>query len=1103
MGSCPCPSNGDAPRLGSQGWRGGPAAARGLFGAEREGRDPEVNSGHGFGRPRRTRKNSREWPRGLASRGVNQRLGGGLLAAGGQRVRRFKRLRLSADDCDALNQSPEGTAALTQPFSQRQSSRDSNRGLYPSYRTKKHPRGHQRTITDYFRIKAHPSPCADGSAQSSQIKVEDSPESCSLLCGEWNLAPVASESRPRFSQSASNCPMDSSHGDQDTRTLSDGVCEPSPYQAGIKEEFDDMDFDPLPDACFGLLGTTPWTEPQGHIDQLPDEVLRAIFALVPTVDLYQSLSLVSHRWREIISDPQFVPWKKLYLRYLKKESQALLTVDATRRQYGLIKEQDQCMLGLIRCIVALKSHQRWDTRAILECLESHPLFPVAEICIIHRLPYLESPIEGMPNVWAVMAAIVLFSGSLGDIQKLVSCLQRPGSTLSLVDVTEALYCMATLLHAMRADSVNVSNRIHYNLFYCLWQMENSSCGLAVAKPEISCPESGYGYQGPSRPAIQPTREQQHILNHMIEPGQVVKIVAFAGTGKTSTLIKYAQKWSNLRFLYVAFNKTTAEQGSRVFPQNVTCKTLHSLAFMEVGRHYSQKGKLNLGSLSSYSVSFVLQNRLGQSLFIRAKLVVRTLEAFFASRDAAITDEHTPIWCRNTHGEKVLIRGEEKTIVIEEANRIWKNMKSLRPTTRTVYKMTHDGYLKLWQLSKPRLSNYDVIFVDEAQDCTPAVMDVVLSQPCGIILVGDPHQQIYTFRGAVNALDEVPHTHLFYLTRSFRFGPEIAYVGASILDICKGVRNKTLVGGIQEGDVTGGEPRGKVAILCRGNEMVFDFAVNVTRGDPPAKIHLLGGLQAFGLEKIRDIWNLLHSELGFEVKDPFVKRWAEKGFQALKSYAASAEDKQLQMRIAIVERHVNYIPLLLDRISRCHTPSPEAADFVLGTVHKAKGLEFDTVQVADDFMMVPLARHNLDRTPSFHVGKIPADEWNLLYVAVTRAKRRLIMSQFLCRLLTLAGEYYLRPELTSEVCRREPVECCVQGCPNYIPNNSFVTMKKRPFVYSDGAEDREGYLCHSCVERRLGPLTWLAVSPEVMETLEPTEEVIALNQNYYNLILQDV
>lgn len=47
---------------------------------------------------------------------------------------------------------------------------------------------------------------------------------------------------------------------------------------------------------------------------------------------------------------------------------------------------------------------------------------------------------------------------------------------------------------------------------------------------------------------------------------------------------------------------------------------------------------------------------------------------------------------------------------------------------------------------------------------PAIMDVLLSQRCGKILVGDPHQQIYTFKGAVNALNIVDHTHIYYLTQ---------------------------------------------------------------------------------------------------------------------------------------------------------------------------------------------------------------------------------------------------------------------------------------------------------------------------------------------------
>ncbi|NXL68598.1 FBH1 helicase, partial [Chordeiles acutipennis] len=268
----------------------------------------------------------------------------------------------------------------------------------------------------------------------------------------------------------------------------------------------------------------------------------------------------------------------------------------------------------------------------------------------------------------------------------------------------------------------------------------------------------------------------------------------SGTGKTSTLVKYAEKFADLNFLYVTFNKAVAERGKRVFPRNVTCKTFHSLAFGSVGKDYKEKGKLNFSKMSVYSISFLLQRRDGQSLFIRGKTVSQTLENFFASSDEEISEEHTPIWFRDTHSARRLVNELEKEINVAEAKEIWCNMKKLDGDVEKKYKMTSDGYLKLWQLSKPQLSGYDAIFVDEAQDCTPAIMDIVQSQTCGIILVGDPHQQIYTFRGAVNTLYSVPHTHVYYLTQSFRFGPEIAYVGATILDVCKRIRNKTLVGG---------------------------------------------------------------------------------------------------------------------------------------------------------------------------------------------------------------------------------------------------------------------------------------------------------------------
>ncbi|KFP60644.1 F-box only protein 18, partial [Cariama cristata] len=560
----------------------------------------------------------------------------------------------------------------------------------------------------------------------------------------------------------------------------------------------------------------------------------------------------------------------------------------------------------------------------------------------------------------------------------------------------------------------------------------------------------------------------------------------SGTGKTSTLVKYAEKFADLNFLYVTFNKAVAERGRSVFPRNVTCKTFHSLAFGSVGKHYKEKGKLNFSKMSVYSISSLIRNRKDQALFVRAKTVSQTLENFFASSDKEICEEHTPVWFKNTHGVRTLVSGAEKQINVEEAKEIWHNMKKLDGDVEKKYKMTCDGYLKLWQLRKPQLSGYDAIFVDEAQDCTPAIVDIVLSQRCGIILVGDPHQQIYTFRGAVNTLHSVRHTHVYYLTQSFRFGPEIAYVGATILDVCKKIRNKTLVGGNQKGDVRG-STEGKITLLSRSNFNVFEDAVKLTGRETPIKIHVIGGLDRFGLSRIYDIWKLSQptderKKAKLVINDSFIKKWEEtRGFLGLREYAEAIDDKDLETKIAIVEKYKERIPELVQKIESSHVSQNGMADYLIGTVHQAKGLEFDTVLVADDFVQVPCLCSDSQRRINFSIGMYPEDEWNLLYVAVTRAKKYLLMSKSLEHLLALAGERFLRVELMSEAAKDgAAVACSVPSCTETLQPSSRLVVKKLPLTHSDGSSDAGGYLCHACTRQRFGSLTPLTFFPELQE-----------------------
>ncbi|MCP5859974.1 UvrD-helicase domain-containing protein, partial [Klebsiella pneumoniae] len=86
-----------------------------------------------------------------------------------------------------------------------------------------------------------------------------------------------------------------------------------------------------------------------------------------------------------------------------------------------------------------------------------------------------------------------------------------------------------------------------------------------------------------------------------------------------------------------------------------------------------------------------------------------------------------------------------------ARNIWAYMQD----TKSDVKMPHDGYLKLYAMSRPAL-RYDIILLDEAQDTNPITLDLVMAQRghAKIVLVGDRHQGIYGFRKAMNAMEAV-------------------------------------------------------------------------------------------------------------------------------------------------------------------------------------------------------------------------------------------------------------------------------------------------------------------------------------------------------------
>lgn len=69
-----------------------------------------------------------------------------------------------------------------------------------------------------------------------------------------------------------------------------------------------------------------------------------------------------------------------------------------------------------------------------------------------------------------------------------------------------------------------------------------------------------------------TEEQRRVVETDLRPGELMKIRAFAGTGKTRSLVEYAKARPGKRFLYIAFNASASKDAATKFGSNVTCKS---------------------------------------------------------------------------------------------------------------------------------------------------------------------------------------------------------------------------------------------------------------------------------------------------------------------------------------------------------------------------------------------------------------------------------------------------------------------------------------------------------------------------------------------------
>lgn len=298
------------------------------------------------------------------------------------------------------------------------------------------------------------------------------------------------------------------------------------------------------------------------------------------------------------------------------------------------------------------------------------------------------------SVGALVATMVLLSDEVETMYKIVHLLTAQPAFCNMIYWIEYFYCLLTLLQLYTHLNVLKDGRLHYQLKYALYLLENGrekSFSRPSERNQAAATATG---QRQASSNMQPTYEQYRIINYDLKPGDYVRIVAFAGTGKTTTLLKYCEARPHQRFLVVFYNRDVADDAERRFPSNATCINIHRLAFEQEGRKYKAAGKL--GDIHVDVILEKCPDLPGLGRYVRGGLVKKTLNNFLASDREDISSILVPEQWKTRDKvsgfrETIEISLDMRVQIAKQAERMWELMKDLK---KKYVRMPHDGYLKV-------------------------------------------------------------------------------------------------------------------------------------------------------------------------------------------------------------------------------------------------------------------------------------------------------------------------------------------------------------------------------------------------------------------------
>lgn len=488
-------------------------------------------------------------------------------------------------------------------------------------------------------------------------------------------------------------------------------------------------------------------------------------------------------------------------------------------------------------------------------------------------------------------------------------------------------------------------------------------------------------------------DQQLAIFEWVKTGKGNLIVpARAGSGKT-TSVCLATQFMTGKVLTMAFNKKAAVEltnklSSMAVP-NATAGTVHSIGFKLL---YKIGKKFNV---NSSKVFFITEKYCQDDDLAKARNFIAKLVGF-AKQNAFGVKGQTPIedsqaWMDIIAHHDISLDSEvDYGTLIEIAKKV---LIDSNADTRTI---DFDDMIYLPLFYDLCNKQYDWVIMDEAQDtniCRKLLIPRLLKDGGRVIIIGDEGQAIYAFCGAeansMNLLKEMFNCEELPLTTCYRCGSKIIEEAQKYFpDIYAHESNG-------EGSVTSMtydafvdisskvKLDGSVGILCRNNAPNVALAFALIKQGIGCRIE--GRDIGNDLKKLVKKWKRVTNLEEFTIKlhEFFTKEFENAKYAKL----AMLEDK-LDTMIILIERvqslgqnDLNSLERLIDSMFSDSSDANLPNIVTLSSIHKAKGLEWDTCYLLGMEQFVP--------------SKYAKQDWELesekclSYVAVTRPKNELI------------------------------------------------------------------------------------------------------------------